>query len=166
MPLLEALATFAGGQAIGRLRERIRPNPYAPTLPDQGAVASYQAGQLRPGTSGLAGSEADWYTDDQGRSSIGTMVIVQDVPSVAIRPSWFRPGDPGADPTDPTVLADFRDAPVRVGNPDWGANTYPGVPHVITARINEPTAKTPSPRAIDAVRAETVTDAWAGLYDG
>lgn len=169
MPILEALGTFAGGQAIGKLRERIRPNPYAPTLPDQGAVAVHQAGALRPGTSGLAGSEADWYTDDQGRSSIGSMGIAQDVPSAAIPPSWFVPGDPGADRDDPTVLADFRDAPVRTNLPAWGRNTGT-IPHVISARINEPTAKTPSPRDVAAARPNGVpasaTDAWDQLFEG
>lgn len=169
MPIAEAFAAALTGQAIGRLRERVRPNPYAPTLPDQGQVAVHQAGQLRPGTSGLAGSEMDWYTDQQGRSTVGTMGIAQDLPAYAIPPSRLIPGDPGADPADPTVLADFRSAPVRTDLPAWGRNTGT-VPHAITARINPPTAKTPLPREVDAARAagapQSATDAWDQLYEG
>lgn len=170
MPLLETLALAGGGQAIGRLRERIRPNPYAPVLPDQAAAAIFQAGDLRPGTAGLTGSEAEWFEDQQGASTVGYLRIVQDVPSRALPPSMFIPGDPGADPDDPLVLADFRDAPTRVGNPDWGNNVYPGIPHVITARINEPTARTPLPREVAAGRAATAdktdADPWDQLYEG
>jgi len=169
--ILEALAAIAGDQAIGRLRERIRPSPFAPNLTDQQRVAAVQAGAFRPGTSGLAGSEREWYVaPGQGAGSIDSVLpLLQELQSHEIPPSWFRPGDPGADPTDPTVLADFRDAPVRTDNPAWGMNTGT-VPHVISARINEPTAKTPLPREVAAARPDGVpagaVDAWDGLYEG
>lgn len=169
MPLLEILATIAGGQAVGKMRERVRPNPYAPTLVDQGAIATVQAGALRPGTSGMAGSEADWYTDEQGRSTVGWMRVVQDVTSYRRNPSYFTPGDPGADPSDPTVLADFRRRLWDQGPSDWGGSGR-GSPHVLAATLNPPLATTPLPgevveaRAAGAPMAER--DAWAGLYEG
>jgi len=170
--IFEAIAAIAGDQAIGRLRDRIRPNPYSPSLVDQQRIAGTQAGAIRPGTSGLAGSEAEWYlAPGQGAGSIDMLPLplLQELQSHEIPPSWFRPGDPGADRDDPTVLADFRDAPVRTDNPAWGVNTGT-VPHVITARINPPTAKTPLPREVAAARPDGVpagaVDAWDGLYEG
>jgi hypothetical protein len=167
MALIETIGAAVTGQAIGRLRERVRPNPYAPRLSDQQRAAALQAGALRPGTTGFTGSEADWF-DDQGSATVGRLAIAQDLPSYVIPPSRLTPGDPGADPDDPTVLADFRDAPTRVGNPAWGVNNGT-VPHVIRTRINEPTAKAPLPRDVVAGRLadqpQTV-DAWDQLYEG
>ena len=100
------LAWLAAGQAIGKLQERIRPNPYAPVLIDQQALAVAQAGRLRPGTSGLAGSEAEYYVNPQGAGTVGYLSAVQDVTTWLRPPAQFYPGDPGADPSDPTVLAD------------------------------------------------------------
>lgn len=169
MPLLEAIANIAAGQAFARLRARTRPNPYAPTLVDQQAVAIGQAGQLRAGASGLAGSEAEWYSDPQGASSVGYLRAVQDVTSGALPAAWTAPGDPGRDPSDPTVLRDFRRGPVRLAAEPWGVNQR-GSPSVLTARINPPTATTPLPREIAAARAagapQGVQDAFTGLYDG
>lgn len=170
MPLLEAIVSLGAGQAIGRLRERVRPNPYAPTLVDQQAVAVDQAGRLRPGTSGIAGSEAEYYIDPQGASSIGWTRAVQDVTSRALPPAQFLPGDPGADPDDATVLRDFSNRPVRLeDNPAWGVNQR-GSPHVLTTRINPPLATTPLPRAVAAARAagapQGEQDAFDTLYEG
>lgn len=167
--ILEAIASLMAGQAIGRVRERVRPNPYAPNLTDQGAIAAVQSASLRPGLAGASGSEATWFSDAQGGSSVGFMGIVQDLPSRAIPPSRLVAGDPGADRDDPTVLADFRNAPVRTDLPRWGRNTGT-IPHVISARINEPTATTPLPRAMAAARPngapQAATDAWDQLYEG
>lgn len=169
MPLLEVLGAFAGSQAVGKLRERVRPNPYAPELVDQGAIAARQAGALRPGTSGIAGSEADWYSDPQGASTIGYLRVVQDVTSVRRPPSYFMPGDPGADPSDPTVLADFRRRLWDQAPSDWGGSTR-GSPHVLASRLNPPLLETPLPREVVEARAagapQADRDAWAGLYEG
>jgi hypothetical protein len=149
----ELLAGIAAQAGLGRIKAAVRPNPYAPDLPNQADRAAAQSGYgLRPGTSGLAGSEAEFYTDAQGRSSLGYLGIVQDVPSRAMPPSTFVAGDPGADRADPTVLADFYRGPVGL-ELVWGVNQR-GSPHTITARINEPTAKTPLPRAVVAGRLE------------
>lgn len=170
--LLEFLTTSAASSAIGKLRERVRPNAYAPNLPDQARQAADQAIRPNPpaGTSGLAGSEADWYTDAQGVSSIGQLDnLFQDLPSRAIPPSYFTPWDPGRDPSDPTTLRDFYDGPVT---PElvWGGNQRAQAPHVIAARINEPTRRTPLPRELVQSRGGAVPQgaqdaldlAWGG----
>lgn len=165
----EWLASLAAGNALGRIRESVRPNPYAPSLPAQSAQAAAQGGYgLRRGTSGMAGSEADYYTDDQGRSSVGSLRIAQAVTSRAMPPSTYAPGDPGADPDDPTVLRDFYSGPVGA-ELTWGVNQR-GSPHTITARINEPTAGTPLPRSVVAGRLQSlpvaVQDPFDTAFDG
>ncbi len=170
MAILESLGLTAGAAAFERIRAAVRPNPYAPRIPDQAAIAAGQAtGALRGGTAGLAGSEADYYVDPQGVSTVGYLRIVQDLPSARRPASTFRAGDPGADPDDPTVLADFRSGPVRLPVEPWGVSQR-GLPHVISARLNEPTAKTPLPRAVVRDRAAAAptgpTDALELLWGG
>lgn len=167
--IAEFLANLAAGSALGRIRDSVRPNPYAPSLPAQAAQAAAQGGYgLRRGTSGLAGSEADYYTDAQGSSSVGSLRIAQDVTSRAMPPSTYQAGDPGADPDDPTVLRDFYDGPVG-HELVWGGNQR-SVPHVIRSRINEPTAGTPLPRSVVAGRLQSlpvaVQDPFDSAFDG
>jgi hypothetical protein len=168
VPIFSAIASLVAGQAVGKLRERVRPNPYAPRLTNQQVIAAQQAGGLRPGTSGLAGSERDWYTDAQGASSIGWVQAQQDLTAHAMPPSWDAPGDPGADPTDPTVLADVKRGPVRLDLKPYGVT--PSVPYVIAGRINPPLAKSPLPRDVAAARdagaPQGIQDAFDTLYDG
>lgn len=168
--IAELVADLIAQAGLGRIRAAVRPNPYAPSLPAQTAKAAAQGGYgLRPGTSGLAGSEADYYTDAQGRSSIGSLRIAQDVTSRPMPPSTYRPGDPGRDPDDPTTLRDFYNGPVG-HELVWGGNQRAGAPHVIRSRINEPTAGTPLPRSIVAGRLQSlpvaVQDPFDSAYDG
>jgi len=171
--ILESLGGILAGQAFGRLRERVRPNPMAPDLPRQSSIAAIQASGtgLRPGTSGLAGSEADYYTDAQGVGTIGRLdYLVQDVTSRAMPPSTYMPGDPGADPADPTVLADFNRRPVILPVDPWGAYQYSSMrPNVLADRINEPTAQSPLPRDVAMARAagapQGLVDAFDAQYD-
>lgn len=175
MPVLESLASILAGQAIGKLRESVRPNPYAPNLIDQGALAVQQAGSVVAtrgvlgGMSGLAGSEYEYYDDPQGASTVGWLNAVQDVTSWARPPCQFIPGDPGADPADPTLLKDFKRGPIRLPVEPWGVN-HRGSPTIVTARINPPTASSPLPRDVAAARAagspQGVQDAFDTLYDG
>jgi len=168
MPLFESAASLLAGQAIGKMRERVRPNPYAPKLADQQAIASQQAGGLRGGTSGMAGSEFEYYSDPQGASSIGWIGAIQDITTWARPPCQFLPGDPGRDPTDPTVLADVHRGPTRLPVDPWGVNQR-GSPHVLTTRINPPTFETPLPRDVAAARGagapQGAQDAFNTLYD-
>lgn len=163
------LAQLAGGNALGRIRESVRPNQYAPRLPNQAAVAAAQGGYgLKGGTSGLAGSEADFYTDAQGSGTVGFLRIAQDIAAHAIPPSTFQAGDPGRDPGDATTLRDFYDGPV--GNElAWGVSQR-GSPHTITTRINEPQAGTPLPRSVVAGRLQAlpvaVQDPFDTAFDG
>jgi hypothetical protein len=163
------LASLLASRALGHLTDRVAPNRYAPTLVDQGAIAAQQAGGLRGGTSGLAGSERDYYEDPQGSFSIGYLDAIQDVTSWLRPPAQFLAGDPGRDDGDATTLADFRSAPVRLDANPWGVNQR-GSPHVLTTRINPPGVKDPLPREVAAARAAGAPqgdhDAFDGLYDG
>jgi hypothetical protein len=156
--VLQALLGTLGPAWAGRLRQRTRPNPYAPTLPGQAGVASLQAtrGELRPGTSGLAGSEADYYSDPQGIGTIGHLdALAQDLTSRALPPSTFVAGDPGAD-GQPLLNRDMTTGPIRRLSNAEGANTrtfnHPGQ-HVVASTLNPPGARTPTPREIAAARA-------------
>jgi len=169
--MFAAITSLLAGQAVGKLRERVRPNPYAPTLVDQSAIAVTQAGQLRPGTSGMAGSEYDYYMNPQGPQgvdSMGWVPVSQDITSWRRPDCQFLPGDPGADPSDPTVLADVRRGPVRLDTKPYGVTM--AQPHSLTARINPPTRTTPLPRDVAAARAtgapQGEQDAFNGLFDG
>lgn len=144
------IGQFTAALGIRKVQERVRPNPYAPTLPDQGSVAASQG--LRPNVSGLSGSEADYYSDAQGRSTVGYLAIAQDVTAVPLPPSWTTPGDPRADHRDdPTVTADFYTGPVRQSGPPWGVSQR-GSPRVIPSTLNVPGARTPTARELVAGR--------------
>lgn len=163
--MIDWLTGLVAGNALGRVRASVRANPYAPKLPTQAEHAAAQAGYgLRGGTSGLAGSEATWYTDPQDALSIGFNELVQDISSRAMPPSTYIAGDPGADPDDPTVLADFYDGPVG-HELVWGSNQRSQSPHVISSRINEPTDSTPRPRAVVAGRLQSLPVAVADPFD-
>lgn len=155
MPLLEAIGSLVAGRAIGRVRESVRPNQYAPRLPDQAGVAADQAVTgLRAGAAGLAGSEAEWY-DRQGQATVGWVRAVQDLTSRRIPPSYFelaQPGDPGQDPDDPTTLRDFYRGPLP-SMVQWGENQQAGAPTYSSGRLNPPLASTPLPRDVVAARA-------------
>lgn len=139
--IAEQLAWTAAGSALARLFERIRPTRMGAALPEQARV-----GALRGGTSGLAGSEADWYRDEQGRSTIGSLPIVQDVTSARRPVSWFVAGDPGAD-GQPLLARDFERRPW--GPTPWGiAMQRPAL--LRGPRLSEPTEATPPPRTVQA----------------
>lgn len=140
--IAEQIAWAATSSALARLMSRIRPTPMGRRLPEQTALA----GMLRGGTSGLAGSEAEWYRDEQGRSTIGYLRIVQDVTSARRPVSMFVPGDPGAD-GQPLLARDFERRPW--GPTPWGiATTRPAL--LRGPLLAEPTAATPPPRQVQA----------------
>lgn len=157
------VANLATGAGLGRIKDATRPNPYAPRLPAQLRTAAAQAGfGLRSGEAGLAGSEADYYLSPgiQGQTDAP---IVQDVTSRAMPPATYAPGDPGRDPGDATVLADFYRGPLGAVAP-WGV-TQRGSPTVLAGRLNPPTAASPNARAVVAGRsAEPVPDALDSAY--
>lgn len=143
----------------GKLSARIRPNPYAPNLPDQHRAAAAQeanawraSGELVGSLTGsalLSGSEEDYWTHDAlvpGPTGWADP-IAQDVSGNPGKPaSWFIPGDPGADPDEALTLADFDRSPNPNMTP-WGGSTRTvntGLQHVLARRINPPTMVTPS----------------------
>jgi hypothetical protein len=140
--IADQIAWAAAGSALSRLMDRVRPTPMGRRLPEQTALA----GALRGGASGLAGSEADWYRDEQGRSTIGWLPIVQDITSARRPVSWFVPGDPGAD-GQPLLARDFERRPW--GPTPWGVKTTrPAL--LRPALLAEPTQPTPLPRTVQA----------------
>lgn len=174
------LGTLTGGW-IGKLQDRVRPNPYAPPLPDQQREAIAQAarlgGELRGGTGGLSGSEADYYADAQGIGTVGYLRIVQDVTSARLPVSTFVAGDPGAD-GQPLLsgtggASDFDTGPVRpLSNAEGGQSgtVNRGTQHVIPTTLLVPGAVTPSPRQIVAARQAGAPqgdqDALASYWEG
>lgn len=158
--MLAALASIAAQASLGRIRASVRANPFAPprtAIPDQAAVAAAQAmrpGVLRDGTSGLAGSEADYYRDAQGIGTVGYVRIAQDVTSGRLAPAWTTPGDPGAG-DEPTVLADVSRGPFRRLSNAQAGNTRTvntGHQHVINSTLLPPGMVTPSPKEMAAAR--------------
>lgn len=157
------LAPLLANRALGRIKDATTPNRLAPNVPDQARIAAGQAagqaagnrGRLRGGTSGLAGSEADYYVDPQGAGTVGYVRIVQELPSAPQPAAMFTPGDPGAGP-EPTVLRDVTRGPVRRLSNAEGANTRTvnsAHQHVVNSTLNPVGAVTPTPKEVAAARA-------------
>lgn len=145
---------------VSRLQGRVRPNPYAPNVPDQARVAAAQlgtvaaaAGELLPPLQdrAFAGSEADYWTNDQLSVNGWGDPIAQPIAGNPGKPaSWYVPGDPGADPRDPLTLADFDRSPNPNMTP-WGGSTRTintGNQRALTGRLNPPTMVTPGARDV------------------
>jgi hypothetical protein len=139
--IAEQAAWTAATSALARLADRIRPTPMGERLAEQARI-----GALRGGTSGLAGSEADWYRDEQGRSTIGSLPLRQDITSARRPVAMFRAGSPAAD-GQPLLARDFERRPW--GPTPWGiATTRPAL--LRGPRLVEPTVATPPPRAVQS----------------
>lgn len=155
------LANIAGGWGIARIRDSVRPNPYAPKLVDQQAISVAQAARgLRPGTSGLTGSEAEYFSDPQGGGSIGYLPAQQDLTSAPKPPSYFTPGDPGRG-DEPTVQRDFFRGPLP-NMVAWGETQRAKGQRFSGDRLNPPLFVTPLPQEVVAARA---AGAPQGLQD-
>lgn len=166
----ELVAGLLASSALGRLRDAAKVNPFAPTLPDQGRVAAAQATGLRAGTSGLAGSEADYYTDPQGAGTIGRLGVVQDVTSRRLPVSTFVAGDPGADGR-PLLARDFHRGPVS--HLPWGGNArtiHNSAQRTRPATLLPPGERTPRADEVLAARAAGAPagerDALASYWEG
>lgn len=153
------VASLAVPSPLAKLAEIVRPNPYAPRVPDQARIAASQnVGALAGGLTGRTGSEAEW-ADDQGAESIGYTQLRQELPSARRPPSYFAlgrgiHGDPGADRDDPTTLADFDRRPQGNQEP-WGGSTRTvqnGANRINRATLLEPLAVTPTARQMVAGR--------------
>lgn len=155
MSLLATIVGFLGLAPIQAAQAATRPNPYAPRLASQQAVASTQA--VRAGiTGGLgespSGSEADWATTQGYRPS-----VYQDLTAHAIPPSWFTPNLPPRLGRGPIVLR--REA--------WGASQRAKAPRVVASTLLPPLARTPDPAAAAATYERLnagrlrLQDAWA-----
>lgn len=143
---------------VGRLQSRVRPNPYAPNLPDQHRQAAAQeanalraGGELVDSLSGSpSGSEADYWQMDQA-NAYWQDPIRQDVSGNPGKPaSWFMPGDPGRDPDEALTLSDFDRSPNPNMTP-WGGSTRTvntGRQHLLTRRLNPPAFVTPGAAAV------------------
>lgn len=157
MALIEQLAWSSAASALGRLWERILPGPLGRAMPEQAALAGAQG--LRPGLAGLSGSEAAWYSDAQGVSTIGSVPLAQDLTSARRPVSTFVPhvGD------QPLLARDFDQRP-------WG-QAWP-VPTSRPALLRgpelvEPGDPDPRPRTVQAeVDRRQGDDPWAGFEEG
>jgi len=176
VPGLSFLAGLLIPSPTAALRRPLAPNTYAPRLPDQLAVSQSQ-GVLKGGLSGMSGAEADPYADVFGPAAIRSSgaPIVQDVTSKALPPCWFTAGDPGADPDEPTVLADFDRSPQTGGyhGADYGGSTRSfNIPAQLVRpgwlpTGNAPGRATPNAREMQAARdgqPDPVRDAYLDLW--
>lgn len=172
--LLANLLSLAVPSPIAKLAERARPNPYAPAVPDQIAIAqSQQVGRgLRGGLAGDVGSEADYAT--AGQAAGGRPV--QELPSARRPPAYYAlargiHGDPAAGP-EPTTLADFDRAPQGNQEP-WGGSTRTvnnGAQSVRAATLLDPLYRSPNARqmvtgrtdGIPAGAQDALDSAWSG----
>jgi hypothetical protein len=180
--VLGFVASYLAGDRIAKVRDRVRPNPFAPRLGDQAAIATAQAAspvrnELADGFTGLTGSESEWF-GDQGSHSVGFLPIAQELAGgVPLPPAWTTPGDPGADTSDPIVLADFFRGPVVLGGarapgePTWGGSARSianGAQVARTGRLNPPGLVTPDAAGYVAARGANVpaarADALLGLW--
>ncbi len=120
---------------LGALRTRLEPNPAAPSLPIQSAIAAGQNVRrgIRGGLSGMSGSEAD-YADGQRTPD----VLIQDLSAYAIEPSRLR--SPNAN-LPPSMYA-YNPEPVIIRRPRWGGSTR-NRPKVVSATLLPPTSRTP-----------------------
>lgn len=136
--ILGNLAFLFGGQA----RQRVTPNPVAPTLPAQLTFATAQtvSGGLRGGLSGWSGSEADYAAGQRTPDP-----LVQDLTAHALPPSMFA----AQGVLLPPNAAAFYDGPVDLRRPRWGGSTR-GRPRLVSSTLLPPTARTPSAQAMAA----------------
>lgn len=135
-PLSTFLATLGLLDPIRAALARVAPNPYAPKLPAQSAIASVQSVTgLRGGLAGGSGSE---YRFDE----LAVPSIAQDVTNHRILPSWFRPNLP-----DPKLLG-YQGPLVRVI--PWGEDQRARAPRLLPYTLLPPRARTPAPKDVAA----------------
>jgi len=155
---LQALVGFLGPSPIVAARRAVSPNPYAPRLGSQQAIASTQT--VRAGIAGglagaPSGSEPDWATTQGYRPS-----VYQDLTARAIPPSWFSPNEP---------LAYFH-GPLVLEREPWGQSQRAKAPRILPWTLLPPLARTPKPREMAASYLELnaghtrLADAFAGDY--
>ncbi len=136
---------------LGAVKRATGPNPFAPHLVNQSAIATVQgarAGLVGP-FDAITGSEAD-YPDEQatGRSDVGGW-IRQDIPAHAIPPSVFHPNLPRTG----SLIGDGT-GPQTGYNKGWvilgprRRRVWGGVPRVakpITSTLLDPLERAPLP---------------------
>jgi hypothetical protein len=140
MSLLGSVLGFVGLAPLGPILDKVRPNPYAPRLPDQVDLSTWQAGgRLRGGLSGRTGSEADWADDQEAPGPAN-----QADWGGTLGPSWFSANDPPR----------YYTGPVRLLREPWGGDQRARAPLVRASTLGPPTAKTPLPRDVQSAYEE------------
>jgi hypothetical protein len=144
--IVETLIGWLMPNPIQPIKERVKPNRYAPYV--SGSVLTAALAQafrpdaavgIRGGLTGRSGSEADFAT---GQPTSGR--LVQDVTARALEPAWF-----GSNLGRPPTNAAYRQEPVVPDGPPWGGQQR-GQPTVRRAVTLEPTGRTPLPRQLAA----------------
>lgn len=140
MSFLAAILGIIGIGPLQSVLERARPNQYAPRLPDQSVLSTWQGGgRLRGGLTGRTGSEADW-ADDQEAPGPASQADW----GGTLGPGWFAANDPPR----------YFTGPVALIREPWGGDQRPRSPLVLPSTLNPPRAATPLPRDVQAAYQE------------
>jgi hypothetical protein len=149
---------------VGAVTAAVGPNPYAPKLPGQQAIAADQvvSGALRGGLSGLTGSEADVQDEQISGQDLGNPLLrivdglTKRVPQWT---SWYLPNLPDelveGRGTGPTGA--YEKGWIVLRREPWGATTR-NRPKMIASTLLSPRDRAPLP----ADMATTYQDAHKG----
>ncbi len=156
--MIGALLGLLAPSPLGAVRQAVRPNPYAPSLPVQ---ASFAIGQdVRAGIRApfdlVAGSEEDWPAEQRAGRDLGGRPA-QWLPGAPTPPSRFRPNLPRSGSLEGAgtgyVTGYNKGWVVLRHRLPWGW-TNRGAPHVIISTLLDPRDRSPLPRAMSQAYVE------------
>lgn len=155
---LSAIFGRLTGDRLAAVRHAATPNSYssgpgAAQLAIAQSQAHYKA--IMGGFGGLAGSEAEWDTD-QGASTIGHLPATLEQDLNLPLPPWRLHPLTDIHPRDENTTRGYTGPVITPGKPltRWGATTRFSAPRLIKGTLLPPEARTPTPREMSAAYTE------------